>query len=434
MKISLVLAVTPVADVLLDLFVVLLAAKAGDELFKRIGQPAIVGEILAGAVVGPSVLGLVEPGEVLEVFAELGVVFLLFWVGLETRISEMRAVGAIAARVGVAGVVLPFVAGYATGEVLGEPTETKMFLGAALVATSVGITSAVLIELGALGTRAARTMLGAAVIDDVIGLIILAVVSAIVTTGHVSAGSVTVITAKALLFLGGALVVGQYAAPAVSRGFSRINTGVGMKFTLALVFCFVLAYLAHLIGLAPIVGAFAAGLVLDDVTFKDYDELEIIPQVRDAMRGAPTELTGKVETVLQHHACHHLQSLIVPVGNLVVPVFFVYTGMQVDLRTLADLNTVWIALAVTALAFVGKLVSGLVAGPVDRWVVGWGMAPRGEVGLIFAVVGKGLGVIDDHAFSVIVVMVMLTTLLTPVILAHLLKRSRARANAQPASP
>src|SRR3712207_1183703 len=146
-------AATGVADVLVSLFVVLLAAKVGDEIFKRLRQPALVGEILAGVVIGPSVLGLVEPSETLEVFAELGVVFLLFWVGLETRLSDMQAVGATAGRVGVLGVVVPFAAGYGAGAVFGESAETSVFIGAALVATSVGITSAVLLELGAMATR-----------------------------------------------------------------------------------------------------------------------------------------------------------------------------------------------------------------------------------------------------------------------------------------
>jgi len=159
---SLPLAAADTASVLTDLFVVLLAAKLGDEVFKRIGQPAIVGEILGGVLVGPSVLGLVEVGEVLRVFSELGVVFLLFWVGLETRLSEMRAVGRVAVAVGSAGVVVPFLAGIGFGLALGEDTDTSVFLGAALAATSAGITSATFLDLGIGRTRAARTVLGAA--------------------------------------------------------------------------------------------------------------------------------------------------------------------------------------------------------------------------------------------------------------------------------
>ena len=166
-------ASSEIPDILLSLFLVLLAAKLGDELFKRLKQPTLIGEILAGVIIGPAVFGLVEPNQTLEVFAELGVVFLLFWVGLETRLSDLAKVGGTATRVGVFGMILPLIAGFFGARLIGESTETSLFVGAALVATSVGITSAVLLDLKALKTRAARTILGAAVIDDVLALVLL---------------------------------------------------------------------------------------------------------------------------------------------------------------------------------------------------------------------------------------------------------------------
>jgi Kef-type K+ transport system membrane component KefB len=163
--------------------------------------------------------------------------------------------------------------------------------------------------------------------------------------------------------------------------------------------------------------------------FKDYDQMDVVPDVRAALAGAPDEYRAKVEQVLEHHSKHHLQALTLPVGHLFVPIFFVYTGMQVDLATLANVHALLVALAVTALAFVGKLLSGLAAGAANKWIIGWGMAPRGEVGLIFAMVGKQLGVVDDEVFSVVVIMVMLTTLLTPMILSTLIRRQRSEAPA-----
>jgi Kef-type K+ transport system membrane component KefB len=189
------------AAVLTDLFVVLLAAKLGDEVFKWIRQPAIIGEILGGVLVGPSVLGLVEVGEVLRVFSELGVVFLLFWVGLETRLSEMRAVGRIAVAVGAAGVVVPFLAGTGFGLVLGESSETSVFLGAALAATSAGITSATFLDLGIARTRAARTVLGAAVVDDILALILLSVAVGMAAEGGVDAGHIALALGVAIAFV-----------------------------------------------------------------------------------------------------------------------------------------------------------------------------------------------------------------------------------------
>ncbi|HWI09140.1 MAG TPA: cation:proton antiporter, partial [Solirubrobacteraceae bacterium] len=191
-----------IADVLTDLFVVLLAAKLGDELFRRLRQPTMIGEILAGLLVGPAVLGFVEPGEVLEVFAELGVVFLLFWVGLETRLSDLRDVGSTALAVGILGVAIPFAAGIGLGAALGESTGTSLFIGAALVATSVGITSAVLIELGVLERRTSRTILGAAIVDDILALLLVAVAAGVAAEGGVDVGAIAVTAGIALAFVG----------------------------------------------------------------------------------------------------------------------------------------------------------------------------------------------------------------------------------------
>lgn len=420
---------------LLWIAVLLLLAKLSS-LVEKIGQPAVVGELLAGILVGNLVLvgfGAMEPAKsdpVLGFIAELGVIILMFQIGLESNLNAMRKVGLRALLVAIIGVVVPFGLGtFVLGPLLFPDLSTNahLFLGATLTATSVGVTARVFKDMGALQSPEAQIVLGAAVIDDVIGLIILAVVSGIVTTGGVSLDAVSWIIAKALLFLVGALVIGQWAAPTISRGFAKINTGVGMKFSLAIVFCFLLAYLAAAIGLAPIVGAFAAGLVLDEVTFKDYDKMEVVPDVQAALSDASEATKQRVQAVLEHHSKHHLETLTVPVANLFVPIFFVYTGMQVNLSTLFDLRALVIALALTVVAFLGKLVSGLAAGSANKWIVGWGMAPRGEVGLIFAVVGKQLGVVDDQTFSVVVIMVMLTTLLTPMILSALIRRQTRAA-------
>ncbi len=420
---------------LLWIAVLLLVAKLSS-LVEKFGQPAVVGELLAGILLGNLFLlgfGVLEPAKtdpILGFIAELGVIILLFQIGLESNLTAMRKVGMRALLVAIIGVAVPFGLGTVVLGPLLFPdlsSNAHLFLGATLTATSVGVTARVFKDMGVLQSPEAQIVLGAAVIDDVIGLIILAVVSGIVTTGGVSLGAVSWIIAKALLFLAGALIIGQWAAPVISRRFANINTSVGMKFTIAISFCFLLAYLAAAIGLAPIVGAFAAGLVLDEVTFKDYDKMEVISDVQVAMREAAEPTKQRVQQVLERHAQHHLETLTMPVANLFVPIFFVYTGMQVNLHALFDLRALLFALALTAVAFLGKLVSGLAAGSANKWVVGWGMAPRGEVGLIFAVVGKQLGVVNDQTFSVVVIMVMLTTLLTPIILSALIRRQTRAA-------
>lgn len=304
------------------------------------------------------------------------------------------------------------------------PAIAHLFIGAALTATSVGITGRVFRDAGALHLPAAQTVLGAAVIDDVLGLVILAVVSAIATTGGVSAPQVGRIVLEAVLFLVGAIVLGQRLAPPVNHLFAKVQAGMSMKFTSVIVLCLLLAYAAHAIGLAPIIGAFAAGLILERAHFAHFDDPAIYTEVRAAVRGADPDTKAQVNAVLESQAEHHHAKLIEPLGYFLIPIFFVLTGMQVQVETLFQPGVLTIALMLSAVAVVGKLVAGVAAERGTRWLVGWGMVPRGEVGLIFATVGKALGVVSEQLFSVIVVMVILTTLITPSILQWLLRRRR----------
>lgn len=428
-------AVHKVGLTLLAVAIILIAAKISS-LIERIGQPSVLGELVIGVVLGNLVLlGLhwfefIKQDEFIKFLAELGVIILLFQVGLESNIAKMKKVGLKAFLVATVGVIAPFALGtYLVGPLLmpGLDFNAYLFLGATLTATSVGITARVFKDLGKLQTSEAQIVLGAAVIDDVMGLIILAIVSAVVTLGAVSIGAIAWITAKAILFLAGAIIIGQLTAPRLGKLLSQIHTGAGMKFTLAISFCLVISYLAELIGLAPIVGAFAAGLVLDPVHFEKFSDPEIVDEVNKEIANVDATTKQKVVDVLSHHKHQHVEKLIEPVGFLLVPIFFVLTGMNVKLETMFNFPVLMVALGITAVAFIGKIIAGTVAGKVNKWIVGWGMVPRGEVGLIFATIGKGLGVITDTTFSVVVIMVILTTLLTPPILTFLLKRQTKEA-------
>ena len=383
-------AAAGVADVLVDLFVVLLAAKLGDELFKRLGQPGLVGEILAGVLVGPAVFGLVEPSEVLEVFSELGVVFLLFWVGLEMRLSDIRQVGGTAGAVGVAGVVVPFAAGFGGALALGEPTDTSIFIGAALVATSVGITSAVLIDLGALDSRAARTILGAAVIDDILAMLLLAIAVGIAAQGGVDIGSIALVTLLAVAFLA-FFAIGGTKLLAARPGLLQTPRFSESPLLPAVLVCLGLAALAAQIGLAAIIGAFIAGMIVAET--KEHDPVE---------------------------------EEVAPLYAFFPPFFFAFIGLSVELDEFADAETVALLAGVTAVAFLTKFAAAWLAarslGPRDALVVAVGMIPRGEVGIIVAGIGAAEGVIDERLFAVIVGMSVLTTLGVPPLLRRALAR------------
>lgn len=418
-----------IGSVLIMLALIVVGAKFAGRLFERMGQPSVLGELIFGVILGNlSLLGLsvFEPAEanaLLLFLAEIGVLILLFQVGLESNLNQMGRVGLRAGTVAVVGVVCPFAAGtFLIGPLLMPevPFNTHLFVGAALTATSVGITARVFKDLRRLDTTGARTVLGAAVIDDVLGLLILAVVSAIVTKGEVSGAELTAIIFKATGFLVAAIVIGHKAAPKLGAFFSALGNGHGMKMAMALGFMLSFSYLAGLVGLAPIVGAFAAGLVLEHTHFEGFKAPNLVADLRVWLSGRAAA-NGGIEPILKRHSDRHVEDLFEPVAEFLVPVFFVMTGMAVRMETLFDLHIIGIALAVTVIAILGKLVSGVAALPGDRWLVGVGMVPRGEVGLIFATIGRSLGVVPDSVYSVIVVMVILTTLVTPPVLAAMLR-------------
>ena len=378
------LAATAVSEILVDLFVVLLAAKVADELFKRIGQPVLVGEILAGVLIGPSVLGLVEPGEALEVFAELGVVFLLFWVGLETRVEDLVVVGRTALLVGALGVIVPFAGGAAIGYGIGENVGGSIFIGAALVATSVGITSAVLLELGVLETRASRTILGAAVVDDILAMILLAIAVGVASTGGVDVGSIAVAIVLALAFvatfaIGGTRVLRMWPSLLTKPRFAET------PFLPAVLLCLGVAALAAEVGLAAIIGAFLAGLMVSETTTHNPVERQIEP-----------------------------------LYAFFPPFFFAFIGIQIELAQFADTGTLALLAVTTAVAiatkFAGSWLGARGLGSREAAFVGIGMVPRGEVGIVVAGIALASGVVDEKIFAVIVGMSVATTLVVPPLL------------------
>ncbi|HET7470113.1 MAG TPA: cation:proton antiporter [Gemmatimonadales bacterium] len=383
-----------VAGFFLALAAILVAAKLLGELAERIGQPAVLGELVAGVLLGGSVLGIVPQGgaggELVHVLAELGVLLLLFEIGLETDLREMFRVGPASLAVAVVGVVVPFGLGYAYWAYVPHPawsadlTTSAIFVGATLTATSVGITARVLSDLHRMGTQEARVIIGAAVIDDVLGLVILSVVSGIAAGAAVTVLGILRTLAVAVGFLVGAVLLGRYLMPKLFDLVVRMRARF-VLLVFAVAFALALSGLAAVAGSALIIGAFAAGLILSGTNQFDTIEHEVRPVVA-----------------------------------IFAPVFFVSVGASVNLRLLDPASpgargTLLVAGALILIGIAGKIVAGWAAPWVRmrRLVVGVGMVPRGEVGLIFADIGRRSGVLNDEVFGAVLLMVMVSTFVAP---------------------
>ena len=373
-----------IATVLTDILVVLVGAKVAAELAERIGVPAVVGEIVAGVLIGPSALNLVgHHDEVLRTLGEIGVILLLLEVGMEMDMGELAKVGRASMLVATVGVVTPLVLGFGAMLATGEDAKVALFVAAALTATSVGITARVFGDLGALATTEARVVLGAAVADDVMGLVVLTVVVRLVTQGSVSVLSVVGIVAVAVGFLVFGAGIGLRISGPFFKLVSRFSRTSGTLVAMALAFTLAFARLADAAKLAPIVGAFVAGLAL---TRSDQSD--------------------------------RVRSELAPVGHLFIPVFFLQIGIDADLGSFGRGAVLRDAAVLLVVAVVGKLVSpaGAIGTPGDKVLIGLGMLPRGEVGLIFATIGLSNGVLGGDLYAALLLVVLVTTLATPQLL------------------
>lgn len=399
------------ARFLLILVAILMAGKLGGEFAERVGQPAVLGELIAGVIVGGSVLGIVPTGtgdsmaELVHLLAEIGVVVLLFEVGLETDVKEMFRVGPAASMVALVGVTAPFLLGagywyFVNPELGAHPegvslTKIAVFVGATLTATSVGITARVLTDLDQMHSREARTIIGAAVIDDVLGLVMLALVVGLAAGTSVTIGAVAWTLTKAVGFLVVAVIIGNFIGPHLFNFVDRLRVR-GILLVSAFCFALLLAALADLSDSAMIIGSFAAGIILSS--------------------------TNQFDLVVER---------IEPVADVFTPIFFVSVGAAVDVRLVLpwtnEFNTGVLVIGgvLTLIAIIGKIVSGWAVPweKMNRLAVGVGMIPRGEVGLIFADIGRRGGLLSDAVFSAILIMVMVSTFITPPLLKMIFQRS-----------
>jgi len=446
----------PIAPVILGVTGILFFAILGRFAARKLGQPSVLGELIMGVVLGnlayligidlilvlregPAIFELeklsiagtpldlaafqtlgsdtaaqvlwilqgphggqiLQVAQTVDVFSRYGVIFMLFLVGLDTSVVEMRRVGPDSARVALIGVMMPFVLGFTAAYFLmpDKSLNTDLFIAATLGATSVGITARVLKDLHREQSSEAHIILGAAVMDDILGLLMLSIVSSIIVSGSINLLNILVTIILAVLFIGGVLFLGPYLLRFTIHLLCKLDMVEAKMFT-SYLFVMVLAWLANLVGLATIIGAFTAGLILNDTFFRHCR----IPKEDYNVS---------------------IKSLIMPLEVILVPIFFVLMGIQVKLETFFDWQVLIMAAGLLVAAIAGKLACGLGVGQkVNRLAIGLGMMPRGEVGLIFAAIGKSLGVINDALFSAVVLTVIVTTLLSPPLLKLALRSKR----------
>jgi Kef-type K+ transport system membrane component KefB len=379
----------PLVTFLVAIISILAGAKVFGEIAQRLGQPAVLGEIVAGLLLGPYALGLVPDHEVIHLLAEVGVLILLFEIGLELDLADLLRVGHRAVLVALVGVALPYLGGHLFATLLGYGGLVPVVLGAALTATSVGITARVLADLGKLDSTAARIILGAAVLDDILGIVLLSVVHVLGEQGSVSFALVAWSLFTSFGFLIAAMLAGRWLAPMFVRFIDRARVR-GVLIVGALVFALLLAVLASLSGSAPLIGALAGGMLL-----------------------------------ARTHRREVIEERVRPIADFFTPIFFVGVGAAVNLAVLTPFDPAnWpilgLGAGLTAIAILGKLAAGLPATPGSRLAVGVGMIPRGEVGLVFAGMGRATGVLNPGLFAALVFTVLVSTVIVPPLLRQVL--------------
>lgn len=439
--------VDPIAPIILGVSTVLFFAVLGRYLARQVNQPPVLGELLIGILVGnlfyylgfqlisvlregpavleilahvlngssleqsvfltlgsgknaalitkllqgPDSLNLIRVAQVVDIFSRYGVIFLIFLVGLESSVEDMAMRGVESMRVAVIGVMAPMILGFIVAKLTmpGLSLQTDLFIAATLGATSVGITARVLSDLNKTKTREAKVILGAAMLDDILGLIILAIVSSIIITGNVDARAIMKIIALAILFLSSTLLMGPMIVSAVTQVLHKMDI-TEAKLFVSFLFVMLMAWLATVVDLATIVGAFAAGIILHDGYFMHMEK-------------------GRKS--------YTIRELVAPLQSILAPLFFILIGIQVKIESFFDIKVIILAMGLLIAAILGKIISGYGASKdCNRIAIGLGMLPRGEVGIIFASIGKNLGVLSDQLFSAIVLMVIVTTLIAPPML------------------
>ncbi|TXI92061.1 MAG: cation:proton antiporter [Neisseriales bacterium] len=412
-------------NILLLVLSLIIGGAALSWVVRKAGLPAVTGELGLGMLFAVlahyniSFWPSVTHSSIIAFFAEIGSILLLFEIGLESSVDGLFKVGKYGLITAIIGVIVPFCLGYwLLGDIILSSHDVKLnlFLAATLAATSTGISVRVFKDLGIINNSACQIVLAASIIDDILGLIILAFVSGLVIAGSTSYSAMGLILLNVGVFFFMTLVLARKITPNIINQVLRISNDEPMVLAILLSFCLFWSWTASLVGLAPIIGAFVAGLIIDEIAFRRslhpywYNRILEMDDREGVYQEFKTDIIG-------HYYKERLSNLVKPLNHAFVPIFFVYAGMQVDIIAVANFKIILYGVAISLIAIAGKLVSGIfLPKSVNKLVVGFGMVPRGEIGLIFALTGKELGVFSQEIFAAILIMVIITSLVTPIAL------------------
>jgi len=405
----------------------------GLSIVKKIGLPVVTSEILAGIVLGHlSLIGItifnnINQNEIIQFLAEIGAMILMFEIGLETQIKDIKAKLTSGIKIAIFGTILTFSGGYYLSGLFysGLPTSSKILIGVITAATATGISAKVFKDLKVLGTNEVKLVLTASLIDEILSILCFAIVSGIIISDNVSIENLIAITSKIALFFLVSITGGRRLAPLLTRLSIRIHGGISMKIGLLFFICTLYTWLASVLGIAPVIGAFIAGLIIDHEHFKNFSQAKFLRELKLIANHSSDEQTkNQIIKAVHYHETRSLDELVKPLSNIFVPIFFTYIGLIFKISDLVKPGIILFAIMLLLISLGGRIISGFAEkGNLNKVVIGLGMTPIGEAGLIFAVTGNQLGIINNDIMSAIILAVILITIVTPILIKETLKAS-----------
>jgi Kef-type K+ transport system membrane component KefB len=394
-------------------------------IVKKIGLPLVVGEIFSGIILGDmhlfgiNIFNSTYNSSIIQFLAELGGIILMFEIGIESKFSDLKRNFKTGFKVAITGTIMSFIGGFLISKFLisGSTLPLNLLIGIISAATATGISAKTFKEMGIIGSKEVKIVLVASILDEIISVMCFGVISSLIIDAAINLRSISTSFAQVIGFFVFAAIFGQRITPFLIKWSTKIHAGINMKIGVLFIICLLFSWIAHQMGVAAVIGAFIAGLILDQVYFKSFSRTNFHKDLQDSVNTIPERsIRNKINKLLEEHEERNLEELLKPLSHIFVPVFFIYIGMQLNLEKLFQFDTFIITIALLIVSFAGRIISGFLVRvkPLNKIIIGLGMTPVGEAGLIFAMFGKNFGIIDSTVLSAIVATLVIASIITPV--------------------